>query len=85
MELERIVDRRKHRGSSNKCTYVNLAVYIPYWSETYGPGLGVLALMFDPDPVVDPVWCADPFKMNEVIEVGKQFKFNKNFLYFDFF
>lgn len=30
-------------------TYDSRAVYIPYWSDTYGPGLGVFVFTLDPD------------------------------------
>lgn len=41
-------------------SYGKRVAYIPYWSDTYGPGLGVFVFTFEPDVVVELVWCGGP-------------------------
>lgn len=51
--------KKKSREKKNGYTYGKRVVYIPYWSE-YGPGLGVFVFTFEPDVVVELVWCGGP-------------------------
>lgn len=49
-------------------TYGKRVVYIAYWSE-YGPGLGVFVFTFEPDVVVELVWCGGPCKTRKITQV----------------
>lgn len=54
-------NKTKRKEEEEGYTYGNRVVYIPYWSE-YGPGLGVFVFTFEPEVVVELVWCGVPCK-----------------------
>lgn len=52
--------RNKKKNYVYQSSYGKRVAYIPYWSDTYGPGLGVFVFTFEPDVVVELVWCGGP-------------------------
>lgn len=51
---------KKKKQNVYQSSYGKRVAYIPYWSDTYGPGLGVFVFTFEPDVVVELVWCGGP-------------------------